>query len=83
MRYAIQLFRLLFRSAQRLFHMLVGLVFLVLAVGGVSASVSYRQEYLEAPSTWNLIRFVSGASFTVGLFILCLYTLFAKARSVR
>jgi hypothetical protein len=63
--------------------MLVGLMFLVLALSGVSVSISFRQEYLEAPSTWSWIRFVSGASFTVGLFILSLYTIFAKARSVR
>ena len=58
-------------------------MFLVLALSGVSVSISFRQEYLEAPSTWSWIRFVSGASFTVGLFILSLYTIFAKARSVR
>ena len=76
------LFKQLFRNARRLFHMLVGLAFLVLAVAGVTVSFSEWQVYLQSPSRWGLVRFVSFASFTVGLIIFCLYS-FAKARSIR
>jgi len=70
-----------FRNAQRLFHMLVGLAFLVLAVAGASVSFWEWQYYLKSPSV-GLVRFVLFASFTVLLIIFCLYS-FAKARSVR
>ena len=75
------LFKQLFRSAQRLFHMLVGLAFLILAVAGASISFSEWQYYLKSPSV-GLVRFVLVASFTVLLIIFCLYS-FAKARSIR
>ena len=75
------LFSQFFRNAQRLFHMLVGLAFLVFAVAGVSVSVSEWQYYLKSPSV-GLVRFILLASFTVLLIIFCLYS-FLKARSVR
>jgi len=70
-----------FRNAQRLFHILVGLAFLVFAVAGAFVSFSEWQYYLKSPSV-GLVRFVLLASFTVLLIIFCLYS-FAKARSIR
>ena len=70
-----------FRNAQRLFHMLVGLAFLIFAVAGASVSFWEWQYYLKSPSV-GLVRFVLFASFTVLLIIFCLYS-FAKARSIR
>jgi uncharacterized membrane protein len=75
------LFSQCFRNAKRLFQMLVGLAFLILAVAGASVSFSEWQYYLKSPSV-GLVRFVLVASFTVLLIIFCLYS-FAKARSVR
>jgi len=75
------LFKQLFRNARRLFHMLVGLAFLVLAAAGVTVSFSEWQYYLKSPSE-GWARFVLVASFTVLLIIFCLYS-FAKARSIR
>jgi hypothetical protein len=75
------LFTQLFRNAQRLFHMLVGLAFLVLAAAGATVSVSEWNYYLKSPSV-GLARFILVASFTVLLVIFCLYS-FAKARSIR
>jgi uncharacterized membrane protein len=66
---------------QRLFHMLVGLAFLVLAVAGAAASFSEWQYYLRSPSV-GLVRFILFASFTMLLIVFCLYS-FAKARSIR
>ncbi len=70
-----------FRHAQRLFHMLVGLAFLILAVAGASVSVSEWQYYLKSSSV-GLVRAILFASFTVVLIIFCLYS-FLKARSIR
>jgi len=75
------LFTQCFRNAQRLFHMLVGLAFLALAVAGASVSFSEWQYYLKSPAV-GLVRFVLVASFTGLLIIFCLYS-FAKARSIR
>jgi len=69
------------RNVQRLFHMVVGLTFLVLAVAGAAASFSEWQFYLRSPSA-GLVRFILFASFTVLLIIFCLYS-FVKARSIR
>jgi uncharacterized membrane protein len=69
------------RQAERLFHMLVGLVFLALTVAGVTVSITEWQYYQRSPSQ-GLVRFGLLASFTVLLFIFCLYS-FLKARSVR
>jgi len=75
------LFTQLFRNAQRLFHLLVGLAFLILAAAGATVSFSAWQTYLKSPSE-GLVEFILYASFTVFLAILCLYS-FLKARSVR
>ena len=75
------LFSQCFRNAKRLFHMLVGLAFLIFAVAGAAVSFSEWQYYLKSPSV-GLVRFVLVASFTVLLIIFCLYS-FAKARSIR
>jgi uncharacterized membrane protein len=70
-----------FRNVQRLFHLLVGLAFLALAVAGATVSFSEWQFYLRSPSV-GLVRFILFASFTVLLIIFCLYS-FVKARSIR
>jgi cytochrome b subunit of formate dehydrogenase len=75
------LFSHFFRNAQRLFHMLVALAFLMLAVAGASVSFWEWQYYHKSPSV-GLVRFGLFASFTVLLIIFCLYS-FAKARSIR
>jgi len=75
------LFTKFFRYAQRLFHMLVGLAFLILAVAGASVSYSEWQYYLKSPSVGS-VRFIVYASFTVLLVIFGLYS-FIKARSIR
>ncbi|MGD0129750.1 MAG: hypothetical protein ABSF46_30890 [Terriglobia bacterium] len=75
------LFTQLFRNAQRLFHLLVGLTFLVLAAAGATVSFAEWQNYLKTPAQ-GLIGFVLYASFTVFLVILCLYS-FVKARNIR
>ena len=70
-----------FRQAQRFFHMLVGLAFLVLTVAGASASIKLWDDYRSAPEQ-GLVSFELVTGFTVVLFILFLYS-FAKARNVR
>ena len=69
------------RQAQRLFHALVGLAFLVLGAAGALVSFQEWRAYQRAPADGPL-RFGLFAGFTVFLFILGLYS-FAKARSVR
>jgi hypothetical protein len=69
------------RHAQRLFHMLVGLAFLILAGAGASVSLQEWNYYRQAPSV-GLLHFGLLAGFTVLLFVFCLYS-FVKARSVR
>ena len=76
-----QLFRHWFLHAQRLFHMLVGGVFLFLAIGGVTVSFSEWRYYQHAPYV-GATRFGLIVGFTVLLIILSLYS-FVKARSVR
>ena len=71
----------LFLYAKRLFHMLVGLVFLFLAIAGASVSVSEWNYYRKMPAVGPL-RFSLIAAFTVLLFIFCLYS-FVKARNIR
>ena len=75
------LFKHLFRNAQRFFHLLVGLTFLILAGAGATVTFAEWQIYIKSPSV-GLVSFVLDASFTVFLVILCLYT-FVKARNVR
>ena len=71
----------LYRQGQRLFHLLVGLAFLGLAVAGGLVTASEWRFYREAPSI-GLARFTMLAAFTVFLIILGLYSVL-KARSVR
>jgi uncharacterized BrkB/YihY/UPF0761 family membrane protein len=70
-----------FLHAQRMFHMLVGLVFLVLAVAGATVAFKLWGDYRRSPAQ-GLLTFGMVASFTVLLLFCCLYS-FAKARSVR
>ncbi|MFB3922557.1 MAG: hypothetical protein ACE145_12600 [Terriglobia bacterium] len=69
------------KQAQRMFHVIVGLVFLMLTFAGATVSITEWQYYQRSPSQ-GLLRFGLLASFTVLLFIFCLYS-FLKARSVR
>lgn len=75
------LFKHLFRNVQRLFHLLVGLTFLILAAAGATVAFAEWQNHLKSPAE-SLVSFVLYASFTVFLVILCLYT-FVKARNIR
>ncbi len=70
-----------FRHAQRLFHVLVGLVFLILTMAGATVALAEWQYYQKSPSV-GLARFWLLAGFTGLLFVFCLYS-FLKARSVR
>ena len=71
----------LYRQAQRLFHMLVGLAFLGLALAGGSVTAGEWKVYRHSPAV-GLARFSMLAGFTVFLIILGLYSVL-KARSVR
>jgi uncharacterized membrane protein len=75
------LFRGGLRVAERLFHILVGVIFLVLTLAGASVSFNEWQYYQRSPSV-GWVRFGLLASFTALLFIFSLYS-FLKARSVR
>jgi len=70
-----------YRQALRLFHMLVGLVFLGLAVAGATLSFREWEQYRESASL-GLVRLYLFAGFTVVLILCGLYS-FVKARSVR
>ncbi|MBI4164944.1 MAG: hypothetical protein HY508_04335 [Acidobacteria bacterium] len=69
------------QSAERLFHALVGVVFLFFTLAGASVSYSEWKVYLHSPAT-GLVRLSLLLGFTVLLFGCCLYS-FLKARSVR
>ena len=71
----------LFCRAQQLFHLLIGVVFLFLAMAGVSVSIKLWQDYQQVPSegVWG---FGMVSTFTVLLLVFCLYS-FLRARSVR
>lgn len=73
----------LFRNAQRLFHVAVGLSFLGLAAGSGWFCYHEYQFYLLNPADYFLKYFIVAAiSFTVLLVVCGLYS-FVKARSVR
>jgi hypothetical protein len=76
-----QLISTCYRQALRLFHMLVGLVFLGLAVAGAMVSFSEWEHYRESTGL-GLVRFYLFVGFTVLLILCGLYSL-VKARSVR
>jgi len=69
------------REAERLFHLLVGVVFLLLTLAGASVAFKEWQYYQRSPSI-GLVRFGLLAGFTALLLVFCLYS-FLKARSVR
>lgn len=75
------LFQRWFRQAERAFHILVGWVFLFLALAGAAVSLEEWRYYSKAPSV-GLLRFGLLAGFTVLLIIFGLYS-FSKARGVR
>ncbi len=68
-------------NARRLFQMLIGIAFLVLAVAGAAVSFSEWRFYRMAPSV-GVARFSMIAGFTVLLIIFGLYS-FLKARSIK
>jgi hypothetical protein len=70
-----------FLHTRRLFHMLVGLAFMFLAVAGAAVTFSEWRYYREAPEV-GPARFSLVGGFTVLLAIFCLYS-FVKARNVR
>lgn len=71
----------LFCRAQQLFHLMIGVVFLLLAMAGFSVSIKLWQDYQQLPSQ-GIWGFGMVATFTVLLLVFCLYS-FLKARSVR
>lgn len=71
----------LFRRAQQMFHLLIGVVFLFLTMAGVTVSIKLWQDYQRVPGQ-GIWTFGMVTSFTALLFVFCLYS-FAKARSVR
>ena len=77
----VDLLRRWFLHAQRLFHMLVGTAFLLLAMAGGAVCISEWHYYRQA-SSLGVYRFTIVAVFTVVLILFGLYS-FAKARSVR
>lgn len=69
------------RHAERIFHTLVGFVFLALTLAGATVSFAEWQYYEQSPSL-GWARFALLAGFTGLLFVFCLYS-FLKARNVR
>ena len=67
-------------SVKRLFHMLVGLAFMLLTLAGASLTFAEWEGYRKSPEE-GLIHFTMFGGFTVFLAILCLYS-FVKARNV-
>lgn len=70
-----------YRQARRLFHLMVGLAFLGLALAGGTVTASEWRFYRQAPSA-GPARFATLAAFTVLLIIFGLYSVL-KARSVK
>ena len=69
------------RSAERLFHMLIGVTFLFLTFLGASVAFNEWQSYQRTPAV-GTVRLGLLAGFTVVLFVCSLYS-FLRARSVR
>ena len=67
-------------NAKRLFHMMIGVAFMLLTVAGVSLTFAEWQGYRKTPEE-GLVHFTLFGGFTVFLAILCLYS-FVKARNV-
>ncbi len=70
-----------YRRAQRVFELMVGVVFMFLAGVGAAVSLSEWNNYLEHRSA-GLFRFYLYSGFTIVLIFFCLYS-FLKARSIR
>jgi hypothetical protein len=70
-----------FLNAQRLFHMLIGLAFMLLTLVGAALTFVEWEGYRKSPQA-GLVHFTMFGGFTVFLAILCLYS-FVKARNVR
>jgi hypothetical protein len=64
-----------------MFELLIGLVFLIMAAGTISLSLTEWRNYLQHPSA-GLGLFYLSASFSVLLIFCGLYS-FLKARSIR
>ncbi len=75
------LFRNLFLNAQRLFHLLIALAFMVLTLAVASQTFVEWEDYRKTPEA-GLLYFQLYGGLTVFLAILCLYS-FVKARNVR
>jgi hypothetical protein len=69
------------RHTRRLFHMLIGMAFLLLAAAGATQSFAEWQAYAQRPMN-GMWRFDVVAGFSVVLLIFGLYS-FVRARSVR
>jgi divalent metal cation (Fe/Co/Zn/Cd) transporter len=70
-----------YRNAQRLFHMLVGVIFMALAAGGAMVTFNEWMDYRKRPQE-GVVELAIYAAFTIFLVILGLYS-FVKARNVR
>ncbi len=69
------------KQVHRMFELLVGLLFLIMAAGTISLSLAQWRNYLKDPSA-GLGLFYLSASFSVLLIFCSLYS-FLKARSIR
>jgi cytochrome b561 len=70
-----------YRNAQRLFHMLTGVIFIGLAAGGAMVTFNEWVDYRKRPQE-GVVELAIYAGFTIFLVILGLYS-FVKARHVR
>jgi hypothetical protein len=68
-------------SAKRLFHMMIGVAFMLLTLAGASLTFAEWQGYRKTPEG-GLVHFTMFGAFTIFLAVLCLYS-FVKARNVR
>ncbi len=68
-------------NAQRLFHMLIGAIFMALAAAGAMVTYNEWMDYRKRPQE-GVVEFAIYAGFTIFIAILCLYS-FVKARNVR
>ena len=75
------LVRHLFLNVQRLFHLVIALLFMLLTVATASQTYLEWQDYRKTP-TAGLLYFRLYAGLSVFLAILCLYS-FVKAKNVR
>jgi hypothetical protein len=69
------------RQARRIFHVLIGITFLLFAAAGATLSYAEWQAYAQTPAN-GIWRFAVIAGFTVLLVVFGVYSI-AKVRSVR